>query len=224
MSERFPLPPDEFLQELEIDEIDPSFGRERGRTRRNVQLFNARKARRERQAKNSAGFAHPANTIAVPGTGIAPPISAGQEAIPTYLSWYSEWNNATLTQYPATGAITNAMVNTGVFCVGIVAASGLLRIIDLASVVLLQFDLSLTGHTGHHGFNQTGVLFDPVGDRIALFVNGDQVAAVAHVHAAWSAGTWNYMWGTGTASKPASIGLVSPLEVFPGYIPAGFTL
>jgi len=214
-------PFEEFDPELELELDVPT---ERLTPRQRRQIFNAQKARRERQRKNGAGFAHPANTVALPGTGIVPPISAGQEAIPTYLSWYSEWNNATLTQYPATGATTNAMVNTGVFCVGTVAASGLFRIIDLASVVLLQFDLSLTGHTGHHGFNQTGVLFDPVGDRIALFVNGDQVAAVAHVHAAWSAGTWNYMWNTGTASKPTSIGLVSPLEVFPGYIPAGFTL
>jgi len=222
MSERFPLTPDEFLQELEIDEIDPSFGRERGRTRRNVQLYNAQKARRERRVRNSAGFAHPANTVPLPATGITPPIAAGQEALPAYLTWYCEFANANVVQYPATGAITNAMVNTGVYCVGIAAATGLLRIIDLASVAILTVDLNQ--FVTHHGWHQMGVLFDPVGGRMALFADGDQLGAVSFAHATWSAGTWNYMWNTGTAAKVISIGTVSPLEVFPGHIPAGFTL
>lgn len=180
-------------------------------------LFHSRERRRERFRKAGAGYPDPALLVS-PGTAIASPVTAAQGQAAAFLVWSFEFFDGTT--YPV-----GVLFDTDETIVELTAAGVLTVEVPKPpppATNTITVDLSdptiFGGGQPPHGRHTIAVFVDPPGNRVGLYVDGDQVGEDTGAFTEWADGvaTWTYMNSVTDADA------IDDLEIFLDFVPPTF--
>lgn len=180
-------------------------------------LYRARKRRRERFRRAGAGFPLPNEGIVVErGVGIASPVTNAQGQAPVTLVWEIE----------SFGGFPNAPhLDTGELFVATDAVGVLIATVPSPTVIaLLLLDMADVTNPGGgvppHGLHTYVLAIDPPNNRMAVYIDGKIVEQGTGAFSLWADDTQTWLYAD--PADAGNFGQVSPLQVFPGYLPPSF--
>jgi len=185
-------------------------------------LLNSRNARLERFVRAGAGFFSPQKAITTTGWGQASPLTAAEKTRPVLIVTSFEWIGPGLTDYPSAPNI----FHTGFTRLQAGGLNNELVLSDVTGFQVPLITLSMYQLAPVGGVHYIAVLLDPVGDRCAIWFDGDQVGQAAFGVNTLDAGFIAYLardpFNDPGEPQYSNIGTVGPLEFFPGFVPPTF--